>query len=140
MSTDINMFYDDVFDCGSLTAANAIINAANNVINHGNTAGRGPGPSQQLYLVISIDETFSGATGSLTFALIQSAAVGMGTPTTLATYTASAVTAPAGEVVAQVALPTITQQFTRINVGYTGTATTGQFSAYLTTDPQANES
>lgn len=134
MSTDIENTYSDN------AAFTTTPNVSTNAIDHG-PGGRGPGPSRGLYLVISCGTAWTNSTTSLTFTLESTDATSGGnpdfsSPTDVAIYAVT--TRPKlGELLLQVALPTITERYTRLTAVWTTTETTGTISSYLTTDPQA---
>jgi len=133
MSTDIQNTYADkeVWDHGATPALF-------NFIDHGGVNGRG-GPSRGLFLEIVVTTTLTGSTGTLVFELHEADnATFTQNDTVIGSWTASAPGAPAGEIVAQVAMPTVNRRYTRIEATHTGSAATGAVSAYLTTDPQAS--
>lgn len=133
MSTDKNGWYSN----GQAAAASMV---GESVVEHAGDGGRGPGPSRDLYLVISCKTTVTTMSGTGTFTIAQSASDTSWSGTVIGTYTCPQNPA-AGTVVAQVAVPTITQKYTRVDgtlTGWSGGA--GAFDIYLTDSPQANRS
>jgi hypothetical protein len=140
MSTDIENFYADDVALLATTNGGTTTSLISDEIDHGSATGRGPGPARGLYLVISCSVLAVGPTTAPVFLLEQSptnSTDGSWSATTLGTYTASTALVPAGEVIAQVALPSITERYSRITASWSTAATAGTVSAYLTTDPQA---
>jgi len=129
MSTDIENTYSDEQDVASTSFTST------NLIDHGGVTGRGI--SRGLYLIILNRVLWTTATVSTTFKLEQDTAVGFPSATDIGTYVASTARIPAGELVANVPLPTVSEQFTRVTAAWTTSeAKTGAISAFLTTDPQ----
>lgn len=133
MSTDIENTYSDEQDVSSTTFEST------NYIDHGSSTGRGPGPSRGIYLVILNRKLWTTASSAAVFLFEQADDTSFSTnKETIGTYTASTALIPAGELIANVALPTVTRQYTRITATWSTSQTlTDAISAFLTTDPQA---
>ena len=140
MSTDLQNTYAD-----KQTITGAAFESTNS-IDHGASTGRGPGPSRGIYLVISNRVLWTDAITAPIFVLESTNAVSapgvpdFTSPTNVASYTASTALVPAGEIIVQVALPTIEERYTQITATWTtavSPAITDCLSAFLTTDPQA---
>lgn len=132
MSTDIENTYADEADIASTSFT------SDGEVDHGGVTGRGM--SRGLYFVIANRILWTAATVKTTFLLEQSATNstdGAWSATTIGTYDASVPKVPAGELIANVPLPTVTQRYTRVSGSWTTSETkTGAISAFLTTDPQ----
>lgn len=140
MSTDIRFTYADEMLLAATTNSATTTTLISDIVNHKNVGGRGPGPNSGLYLVISVDATFVGPSTTAVFLFTQDSASSFSGPTTLGTYTAPIALATAGTVIANVPLPTITEQYTRVTGSWSTAATGGSVSIYVTDSPQANES
>jgi hypothetical protein len=139
MSTDKNGTYSD----GQAVAAAF---TSTNEIEHAGAGGRGPGPSQGLWLVISAKTAITGmnAVGSFTVSESDSNT----DPTTSSVWAGSdalggsiAVTqnVAAGTVIGTIAVPTITKKYSRVEAVLPGTPL-GTVDCYFTDAPQANRS
>ena len=136
---DAENTYCDVMTLAETTNSASTTTLISDIIDHGSASGRGRGPGRGAYLVISVDEIFVGPSTAAVFLLEQSASDTSWSATTLGTYTASIALTPAGEVIAQVALPTITQRYTRITGSWSTAATgAGSITAKIDLNPQAS--
>ena len=135
-ATDILNMY---FDKKAVTGTTPYDETDGAYVDHVTLLGRGPGPSRGIYLEIINHEVWVGNdTSAPVFTFEQDADTAFSDPTILATFTASATLIPALEVIARVALPTVTARYTRVQVTWAGTASAGSFSAYLTDSPDGH--
>ena len=136
MSTDKNGTYSD-----GQTVAAAFIST--NEIEHAGAGGRGPGPSQGLWLVVSAKTAISGMTSAGNFRVTQSdtntgpGSAWSGTEVP-ASRMAVATNFNAGTIFT-IAVPGITKKYSRVEGTLPGSPA-GEMDCYFTDAPQANRS
>jgi len=135
MSTDAQNTYIDARALSVATGGDTTTSIVGDIIDHGTG---GAGLSHGMFLEIVVTGTFVGPSTAAVFLLQQDNDAAFGSPTTIGTYTASTALAPAGEYIAQVAMPTVTERYTRVSGSWStaATGTVGAVSAYLTDSPQ----
>jgi hypothetical protein len=135
MSTDKNGTYSD-----GQTVAAAFIST--NEIEHAGAGGRGPGPSQGLWLVVSAKTAITGMSGVGSFTVTESDTVAGAFGSrddALGGSIAVTQNVAAGTVIGTIAVPTITKKFSRVEATLPGTPL-GTVDCYFTDAPQANRS
>lgn len=138
MSTDKLFTY---FDELAITAEAAINHSdvaadksdGQGLIDHG--GANGMGLVRGLWLVIANRVLWEDATTAAVFLLEQDTEPAFGSPETLGTYTASTALIPAGELIANVPLPAITQRYSRVSATWTTNEGAGVISAFITDAP-----
>lgn len=118
----------------AFTGATPVIST--DIIDHG---VEGLGLTEGLWLEVSAQTLFAGGTGTLTIILESDSSSGFGSAVTEISKAFSTVTPAAGTLLLQQHMPVISNQFTRVRLTFTGTASAGSFSAYLTDNPQKEQ-
>ena len=135
MSTDKNGTYSD----GQTVAASF---TSTNEIEHAGAGGRGPGPSQGLWLVVSAKTAITGMSGVGSFTVTESDTVAGSFGSrddALGGSIAVTQNVAAGTVIGTIAVPTITKKYSRVEAVLPGTPL-GTVDCYFTDAPQANRS
>lgn len=134
MSTDAKNAYADGEELLATTNSGSTTTLISDIIDHGTG---GAGLAHGMFFEIIQTVLAVGPTSTQVYTLEQDNDVTFQSAVTLGTYTSSTALTPAGEYVAQVAMPTVTERYTRVTGAWSTAATAGTVTIRLTDSPQA---